>query len=69
MEQSYQKILAKSKRRKAKGGRESKGFILRIGERTSSNYYCVYETNQRLKFELELKNQLVKSFQKFLFDN
>jgi len=69
MEQSCQKIFTKSKRRKAKWGRETKGFILRIGGRTSSNYYRVYETNQGLKFELELKNELVKSFQKFLFDN
>lgn len=52
-----------------------------IGNRSNSNYYRVYqktkkinhavydEMNHGLKFELELKNQLVKSFQKFLFNN
>lgn len=51
---------------------------MRIGNRSSSNYYRVYkkinddlysERSNGLKFELELKNRLVKSFQKFLFHN
>lgn len=42
---------------------------MRIGHRTSSKYYRVYQTDQGLKFELELKNQLLKSFQKLLIDN
>ena len=29
----------------------------------------VYQKHNGLQFELELKNQLVKSFQKILFDN
>jgi len=47
-------------------------LVLRIGSRSSSNYYRVYQKHnglQFLQFELELKNQLVKSFQKILFDN
>ena len=39
------------------------------GSRTSSNYYRIYQTEQGVKFELELKNSLVKSFQSFLFNN
>ena len=44
-------------------------MVLRIGNRSSSNYYRVYQKHNGLQFELELKNQLVKSFQKILFDN
>ena len=69
MEKCCQRIRAKSKRRKAKWGLESNGLILRIGNRSSSNYYRVYQKQNGLQFELELKNQLVKSFQKLLTDN
>lgn len=44
-------------------------MVLRIGNRSSSNYYRVYQKQNGLQFELELKNQLVKSFQKLLTDN
>ena len=69
MEKCCQRIRAKSKRRKAKWGRESNGLILKIGSRSSSNYYRVYQKSNGLEFELELKNELVKSFQKLLVDN
>ena len=69
MEKCCQRIRAKSKRRKAKWGLESNGLVLRIGNRSSSNYYRVYQKQNGLQFELELKNQLVKSFQKLLMDN
>ena len=69
MEKCCQRIRDKSKRKKAKWGRESFGLVLRIGNRSSSNYYRVYQKHNGLQFELELKNQLVKSFQKILFDN
>lgn len=81
MENSCEKVNAKSKRKKASWKRTLRGRIMRIGNRSSSNYYRVYqktkrinydvysEMNNGLEFELELKNQLVKSFQKFLFNN
>jgi len=81
MKNSCEKINAKSKRKKASWKRTSRGLILRIGNRSDSNYYHVYqktkkithgvydEMNCGLGFELELKNQLIKSFQKFLFKN
>jgi hypothetical protein len=69
MEKCCQRIRVKSKRRKAKWGLESNGLVLRIGNRSSSNYYRVYQKQNGLQFELELKNQLVKSFQKLLMDN
>jgi hypothetical protein len=43
MEKCCQRIRAKSKKRKAKWGRESYGLVLRIGNRSSSNYYRVYQ--------------------------
>ena len=81
MKNYCEKVNAKSKRKKASWKRTSRGLILRIGNRSNSNYYRVYqktkkinhgaydETNRGVEFELELKNQLIKSFQKFLFKN
>ena len=81
MENSCEKVNAKSKRKKASWKRTPRGLILRIGNRSNSNYYRVYqktkkinhgvydEMNRGVEFELELKNQLIKSFQKFLFKN
>ena len=69
MQSSCDKILSNYKRRKATFGREEIGYVTRIGSRTSSNYYRIYQTEQGVKFELELKNSLVKSFQSFLFNN
>ena len=81
MENSCEKVNAKSKRKKASWKRTSRGLILRIGNRSNSNYYRVYEKTKKrnhdvydemdrgVEFELELKNQLIKSFQKFLFKN
>lgn len=69
MQSSCDKILSNYKRRKATFGREEIGYLTRIGSWTSSNYYRIYQTEQGVKFELELKNSLVKSFQSFLFNN
>jgi DNA relaxase NicK len=81
MENSYEKVNAKSKRKKASWKRTSRGMIMRIGNRSNSNYYRVYEKTKKInhdvydeigrgvEFELELKNQLIKSFQKLLFKN
>ena len=69
MQSSCDKILTNYKRRKATFGREETGYVTRIGSRTSSNYYRIYQTKQGVKFELELKNTLIKSFQSFLFNN
>nr|WPV76513.1 hypothetical protein [Naviculales sp.] len=63
------KILSNYKRRKTIFGREETGYVTRINSRTSSNYYRIYQTKQGVKFELELKNPLVKSFQSFLFND
>ena len=69
MQSSCNKILSNYKLRKAIFGREETGYVTRIGSRTSSNYYRIYQTKQGVKFELELKNPLIKSFQSFLFHN
>nr|YP_009686254.1 hypothetical protein [Halamphora calidilacuna]QDR25068.1 hypothetical protein [Halamphora calidilacuna] len=81
MENSCYKVKSKSKRKKACWKRTRRGPIMRIGNRSSSNYYRVYqktqiinydvysEVNHGLEFELELQNKLVKLFQQFLFAN
>ena len=67
MQSSCDKILSNYKRRKATFGREEIGYVTRIGSRTSSNYYRVYQSNNGLKFELEIKNKGIRSFQDLLF--
>jgi DNA relaxase NicK len=74
MENSCEKVNSILKQKKAYWKRTSRGPILRIGNRSNSNYYRVYqktkkinhdvydEMNRGLEFELELKNQLIKSF-------
>jgi DNA relaxase NicK len=52
MEKCSQRIRDKSKRRKVKWGLESSGLVLRIGNRSSSNYYRVYQKQNGLQFEL-----------------
>ena len=48
---------------------ESAGLVLRIGHRGSLKFYRVYENDKGLRFELELKKELAKSFQKLLMNN
>lgn len=43
-----------------------KGYILRIGNRKSSNFYRIYQTKNGLKFELEVKKKSVKQFENLL---
>lgn len=69
MEKSCQKIHAKSKRLKADFGVNRKGLLLTIGSRRSNNYYRVYQKNNGLKFELEIKTKFLESFQDLLFSD
>lgn len=66
MEKCCQRVKTKDKRRKAGWNLESAGLVLRIGHRGSSKFYRVYENNKELRFKLELKKELAKSFQKLL---
>ena len=56
MEKSYHRIRDKSKRKKAHWNRELNALVLRIDNRSSFNYYRVYQKHNGLQFELELKN-------------
>jgi len=49
----------------------SNGNILRVGKRSSSNFFRVYlkPNGRELRFEIELKKNVVKSFQHYLFTN
>jgi hypothetical protein len=69
MKKCCQKTYAKSKRRKAESNINRKGLLLTIGSRSSSNYYRVYQKNNGLEFELEIKNKVIKSFQDLLFSD
>lgn len=67
MNNSCKKIGAKSKRRHASWKRNSKGLILKIGSQQGSNNIRVYQKNNRLEFELEMKKTFIKSVQELLF--
>ncbi len=69
MEKCCKRVKTKDKRRKAEWSLESTGLVLRIGHRGSSKFYRVYETDKGLRFELELKKELAKSFQNLLMNN
>ena len=70
-EQSKQKYLSDTHTKYAKLDYNSKpwiGWILRLGNRKSSNYYRVYQKDLGLQFELELKKSVLKPFQTFFFE-
>ena len=81
LESTFNSIRTKSKRRKVSFDPNKEPYILKVGSRTSSNYYRVYqktkeinhsvfmESAQGLQFELEIKKDLLKSFQQLLFNN
>ena len=46
-----------------------KGLIMQIGSRQSPNFYRVYQKNNGLEFELELKSEVLIPFQQLLFSN
>ena len=81
LESSFNSIRAKSKRRKVSFDPTEEPYILKVGSRSSSNYYRVYqktkeinhgvfiESTEGLQFELEIKKDFLKSFQQFLFNN
>ena len=65
----HEKILQNSRTKHIKYSRNKKGFILKVGSRKSPNYYRVYENNQEIRFELEMKSSRVQSVQDFLFSH
>jgi hypothetical protein len=62
------KILQNSRTKYIQFNRNKKEFILKAGSRKSPNYYRVYENNQEIRFELEMKHSRVQSVQDFLFN-
>jgi len=65
----HEKILQNTRTKYIQYDRNEKGFILKIGSRRSPNYYRVYENNQQIRFELEMKSSRVQSVQDFLFNH
>ena len=52
MENSCEKVNAKSNRKKASWKRTSKGLIMRIGNRSNSNYSRVYEKTKKINHDV-----------------
>lgn len=63
------KILAKVKKTHVSCHQNSKGLILRIGSRKSPNYYRVYEKENGLEFEHEMKGNFLQDYHKLLVSN
>ena len=61
------KIENKYKKSNLNYNRGTKGYILRIGNRKSSNFYRIYQTKNGLRFELEIKNNQIKQVKNLLF--
>jgi hypothetical protein len=64
-----EKILQNSCTKYIQYTRNKKGFIFKVGSRKSPNYYRVYENDQEIRFELEMKSSRVQSVQDFLFND
>lgn len=45
------------------------GKILKVNRRNNSLHYRVYQKNERVRFELELKHRQTKLVQDYLFQN
>jgi hypothetical protein len=63
------KITSKYKNNNVNYDRNIKGYILRIGNRKSSNFYRIYQTKNGLRFELEIKNRRIQQVSKILVRN
>ena len=61
------KLANKYKKKNVNFQRSTKGYILRIGNRKSSNFYRIYLTKNGLRFELEIKKKQIKQFSNLLF--
>jgi len=63
------KLVNQRKKTSLNYDRGIKGYILRIGNRKSSNFYRIYQTKNGLRFELEIKKKRVKQFQNLLLSD
>ena len=46
-----------------------KGWILKLGNRKSNNYFRIYETKNSLKFEHEMKGKVLQNYHLLLVEN
>lgn len=67
LKNSSRRINDKNDKRKAK----SNTRILRVGKRSSSNFFRIYlkPNGKEIRFEIELKKTVAKNFQHYLFTN
>ena len=64
---SLSKLYNSYKKNRFNYQRDTKGYILRIGNRKSSNFYRIYQKKKGLRFELEIKKNKIKQFSSLLF--
>ena len=61
------KLVNRYKKNNFNFDQSTKGYILRIGNRKSSNFYRIYQTKNGLRFELEIKKTSIKKVSNLLF--
>jgi len=64
---SISKLAKINKKNNCRLDLSTKGYILRIGNRKSSNFYRIYQTENGFKFELEIKKNQIKKLSNLLF--
>lgn len=64
---SRPKLASRHRKNSLNFDQSTKGYILRIGNRKSPNFYRIYQTRTGLRFELEIKKNLIKQFSDLLF--
>ena len=64
---SISKLANRHKKNSLNFDQSTKGCIVRIGNRKSSNFYCIDQTKTGLRFELEIRKNLIKQFSDSLF--
>lgn len=63
LKECQDKVSTESKKILTKFQRNKTGLILTIGSRKSPNFYRIYQTQDELRFELEMKKHLLDRFQ------
>ena len=68
-ENSQKELNRRRRNRNVSLDKKSKGFILKIGNRKSNNYFRMYKGKNFLKFKYEMKEKFIQKYQLLLVEN
>ena len=69
LENSQKELNRRRRDRNVSLEKNSKGFILKIGNRRSNNYFRIYQGKNSLKFEQEMKGKFLQKYHSLLVEN